>query len=128
MDLEFQALQKQGTWSLVPHPSHKNLVGCKWVYKLKFNSVSSISRYKVRLVAKGFHQKPGLDYSETFSPVVKLTIVRLIIALAVSCHWSLKQLDISNAFLHGILQEEFYMQQPPDYVDASHLDCVCRLH
>lgn len=112
----------------MPHPSHKNLVRCKWVYKLKFNSVCSISRYNVRLVAKGSHQQLGLDYSEAFSPVVKLTIVRFIIALAVSCHWSLRQLDISNAFLHGIFQKEVYMQQPPDYVDASHPDYVCRLH
>ena len=86
MDLMIKALQKQGTLSLVPYPPHKNLVGYKWVYKLKFNSDGSVSRYKARLVAKGFHQQPGLDYLETFSLVVKPTTVRLIIALAVSCH------------------------------------------
>lgn len=86
MDSVFDALQKQGTLSLMPYPPHKNLVGCKWVYKLKLNSDGSVSRYKARLVAKGFHQQPGLDYLETFSLVIKPTTVRLIIALAVSCH------------------------------------------
>ena len=82
----FEALQKQGTLSLVPYPPHENLVGCKLIYKLKLNSDGSVSRYKALLVAKGFHQQPGLDYLETFSLVIKPTTVRLIIALAVSCH------------------------------------------
>jgi hypothetical protein len=70
MDEEFQALHKQGTWSLVSLPPHKNVVGCKWVYKLKYNSDGTIARYKARLVAKGFHQQYGVDFDETFSPVI----------------------------------------------------------
>ena len=83
MHEEFQAVQKQGTWCLVPPPSTKNIVGCKWVYKLKYNSDGTIARYKARLVAKGFHQQYGIDFDETFSPVVKPPTVRLVLSLAV---------------------------------------------
>ena len=112
MDEEYFALQRQNTWSLVPAAPGINLVGCKWVYKLKLHSDGSIARYKARLVDKGFHQQPGIDYTETFSPVVKLATVRLILTIAVSFRWSLRQLDISNAFLHGFLKEEVYVSQP----------------
>jgi hypothetical protein len=128
MDEEFTALQRQQTWSLVPHPPGKNIVGCKWVFKLKRNSDGSISRYKARLVAKGFHQQHGIDFQETFSPVVKPPTVRLILALAVTYHWPLRQLDVRNAFLHGVLKEEVYMTQPPGYVNPSLPQHVCQLH
>ena len=82
MDEEFAALQRQGTWSLVPH-SPQNIVGCKWVFKLKLNSDGNINRYKARLVAKGFHQQYGVDFEETFSPVIKPPTVRVILSLAV---------------------------------------------
>ena len=90
MDAEFQALQRQQTWSLVPTPPNVNLVGYKWVFKLKLNSDGSISRYKAGLVAKGFHQQTGVDFHETFSPVVKPTTVRLVLAIAVSYKWQLR--------------------------------------
>ena len=80
------------------------------------------------MVAKGFHQQAGIDFHETFSPVIKPTTVRLIIAIAVSCNWSLRQLDVSNAFLHGYLKEDVFMQQPPGYVDSLHPSYVCKLH
>uniref|UniRef100_A0A2N9HE74 Integrase catalytic domain-containing protein n=1 Tax=Fagus sylvatica TaxID=28930 RepID=A0A2N9HE74_FAGSY len=127
MDEEFQALQKQGTWSLVPLPPSKNVVGCKWVYKLKTHSDGSIARYKARLVAKGFHQQHGIDFTETFSPVIKPPTVRLILSLAVSLNWPLRQLDVKNAFLHGTLKEEVYMTQPQGYIDPIHPQYVCKL-
>jgi hypothetical protein len=120
MTEEFQALQKQGTWTLVPPPPSKNIVGCKWVYKLKYNSDGTLARHKARLVAKGFHQQHGVDFDETFSPVVKALTVRLILSLAVSLNWSLRQLDVKNAFLHGTLKEEVYMTQPQGYIDPQH--------
>ena len=95
--------------SLVPAPPHINLVGWKWVFKLKLNSDGSISRYKARPVAKGFHQQARVDFHETFSPVIKLATVRLVLAIAVNCKWELRQLDVSNAFLHGYLKEDVYM-------------------
>uniref|UniRef100_A0A2N9FVX7 Reverse transcriptase Ty1/copia-type domain-containing protein n=1 Tax=Fagus sylvatica TaxID=28930 RepID=A0A2N9FVX7_FAGSY len=127
MDEEFQALQQQATWSLVPLPASKNVVGCKWVYKLKHHSDGSIARYKARLVAKGFHQQYGVDFYETFSPVIKPPTVRLILSLAVSLHWPLRQLDVKNAFLHGTLKEEVYMTQPQGYIDSTHPSYVCKL-
>ncbi|XP_070677864.1 uncharacterized protein [Malus domestica] len=127
MQDEFDALKAQGTWCLVPPPVDKSIVGNKWVYKIKKNLDGSISRYKARLVAQGYSQEQGLDYSETFSPVVRHTTVRMILALAVQFGWSLRQLDIKNAFLHGELEEEVYMQQPQGFVDSQHPNYICRL-
>ncbi|KAI5343251.1 hypothetical protein L3X38_011127 [Prunus dulcis] len=117
---EIEALHAQGTWDLVPLPPHKNLVGCKWVYRIKKTADGSIARHKVPLVAKGFSQEKGIDYSESFSPVVKPTTVHLVLALAVQFNWSLRQLDVKNAFLHGILQEETkYIKELLDKVDLQ---------
>uniref|UniRef100_A0A2N9FSD8 Integrase catalytic domain-containing protein n=1 Tax=Fagus sylvatica TaxID=28930 RepID=A0A2N9FSD8_FAGSY len=127
MTEEFQALHKQGTWTLVPPPPSKNIVGCKWVYKLKYHSDGTLARHKARLVAKGFHQQHGVDFDETFSPVVKAPTVRLILSLAVSLGWSLRQLDVKNAFLHGSLKEEVYMTQPQGFIDPQHPSHVCKL-
>ncbi|KAM1755844.1 hypothetical protein ACFX12_008126 [Malus domestica] len=128
MQDEISALHKQGTWSLVVLPSTKNLVGCKWIFKIKKHSDGTIARHKARLVAKGFSQEPGLDYGETFSPMVKPTTVRLVLALAAQFNWPLRQLDVKNAFLHGILDEEVYMTQLPGFVDATTSHLVCKLH
>jgi hypothetical protein len=97
------------------------------VYKLKYNSDGTIARYKARLVAKGFHQQYGVDFDETFSPVIKPPTVRLVLSLAVSLNWPLRQLDVKNAFLHGALKEEVYMTQPQGYVDSQHPSHVCKL-
>jgi histone deacetylase 1/2 len=128
MSEEYDALVYNGTWELVPPDGITNVVGCRWVYRIKRLSDGSINRFKARLVAKGFHQRPGVDYHETFSPVVKPTTVRLVLSLAVSRGWSLKQLDINNAFLQGHLSETVYMVQPPGFVDRDKPSFVCKLH
>ena len=128
MDAELQALRRQKTWSLVPAPPNVNLMGCKWLFKLKLNSDGSISRYKAKLVAKSIHQQAGVNYHETFSPIIKPTTMRLVLVIVVSCNCLLRQLNVSNAFLHGFLKEDVYMQQPPSYVDLVHPTFVCKLH
>lgn len=109
MAAEFNALMKNGTWTLVdPHPS-MNVVGCKWVFRIKRKADGTIDRHKARLVAKGFHQQPGLDFGETYSPVIKPITIRAVLTLVVSHGWPIKQLDVSNAFFHGFLIETVYM-------------------
>ncbi|KAI5321499.1 hypothetical protein L3X38_030570 [Prunus dulcis] len=127
MEEEIYALTMQGTWCLVPRPANTNIVGSKWIYKIKRNSDGTVSRYKARLVAHGFSQEAGFDYHETFSPVVRHTTVRLILSLASINGWSLRQLDVKNAFLHGDLDEEVYMKQPQGFEDSSHPEYVCKL-
>lgn len=125
---EYQALQQQGTWSLVSLPPNKHAIGCKWVYRLKKNSYGSIARYKARLLAKGYLQEAGIDYQETFSPMAKQPTIRVLLSLALHCKWTTKQFDVSNAFLHGILDEEVYMHQPQGFVDPNNPHLVCKLH
>jgi hypothetical protein len=86
-----------------------------------------LDRYKACLVAKGFKQRYGVDYEDIFSPVVKASTIRVILSVVVSRGWSLRQLDVQNAFLHGLL-EEVYMKQPPGYEDKSVPGYVCRLN
>ncbi len=127
MNVEFDALLKNHTWTLVPPSPSQNIVGCKWVFRIKRNADGSIERYKARLVAKGFHQQPGVDYTETYSPVIKPTTVRTILSIAISAGWCIRQIDIQNAFLHGHLSEEVYMSQPPGYNHPQYPNHICKL-
>ncbi|XP_019181380.1 PREDICTED: uncharacterized protein LOC109176402 [Ipomoea nil] len=127
MDQDFNALIHNDTWKLVPAEPHMNVVGCKWVFRTKRNANGSIERYKARLVAKGFNQVAGEDFFDTFSPVVKPTTVHLLFSLAVSHDWTMRQLDVHNAFLNGHLPETVYMKQPPGYENPTHPDHVCHL-
>jgi hypothetical protein len=127
METEFAALKDNGTWILVPPVPGVNLIDSRWVFKVKLHADGSIERYKACLVAKGFKQRYGLDYEETFSPVVKPATVRLLLSLALSRGWHLRQLDIQNAFLNGFLDEQVYMRQPPGFADPAKPGHYCRL-
>jgi hypothetical protein len=128
MNTEFTALLYNGTWKLVPPKPNMNLVGCKWVFRIKRKADGSTERYKAHLVAKGFHQQPGIDYGETFSPVIKPVTIRTVLSIVVASNWDIRQLDVTNAFLHGVISEDVYMTQPPGFVHASYPNHVCHLH
>ncbi|PHT75654.1 hypothetical protein T459_19176 [Capsicum annuum] len=125
---KMSALHTSGTWEFVSLPAGKSTVGCRWIYTVKVSPNGQVDRLKARLVAKGYTQIFGLDYSDTFSPVTKITSVRLFLSMAVVRHWPLYQLDIKNAFLHGDLEEKVYMEQPPGFVAQGEFSSlVCRL-
>lgn len=100
---EFHALLKNGTWTLVPPQPSMNIVGCKWVFRTKRKFDGSIDRYKAWLVAKGIHQQFGIDYTETYSPVIKPITIRTVLSFVVSYRWPIKQIDVSNAFFAWFL-------------------------
>ncbi|KAJ0688424.1 putative RNA-directed DNA polymerase [Helianthus annuus] len=126
MNLEMEALMRNNTWELVDLPSGRKPIGCKWVYKIKYRSNGEIERYKARLVAKGYNQREGIDFGETFSPVVKMVTIRCVLSLAVQNNWSLYQLDINNAFLYGSISEDVYMTLPEGYYGKNESK-VCKL-
>lgn len=127
MEAEHSALLANNTWDLVPRPPRCNIVSCKWVFKHKFKADGSLDCYKARWVARGFTQRPGVDFDETFSLVVKLAMVRTVLSIALSRAWPIYQLDVNNVFLQGTLSETVYSAQPKGFEDSAHPDYVCRL-
>lgn len=124
---EFDALIQNDTWSLVPCSAGVNVVTGKWIFRHKLHPDGTVARYKARWVLRGFTQQEGVDYGETFSPVVKPAIVRVVLSIAASRSWPLHQLDVKNAFLHGELAETVYCSQPAGFVDTAHPTHVCKL-
>ena len=128
MDEEIESLKKNGTWRLVKRPEDRKVIGCKWVYRRK-PGIPGVEkpRHKSRLVAKGYSQKEGIDYQEIFSPVVKHVSIRLLLAITVNEDLELEQLDVKTAFLHGVIEEEIFMDQPEGYVVKGKEQLVCKL-
>ncbi|KAG8053941.1 hypothetical protein GUJ93_ZPchr0001g29905 [Zizania palustris] len=124
---EYDALVQNKTWALVPRPPGANIVTGKWIFKHKFHADGTLARHKARWVVRGYSQQAGVDYDETFSPVVKPATIRVVLSIAASKSWPIHQLDVKNAFLHGTLDETVYCQQPPGFVDSNHPDHVCLL-
>ncbi|CAL1400683.1 unnamed protein product [Linum trigynum] len=128
MQHEIKALIKNQTWDVVNLPVGKKPIGNKWVYKTKFESDGSLDRLRARLVAKGNSQQEGVDFQDTFAPVVKMTTVRTFLAIAYMKNWHIHQLDVNNVFLHGDLQEEVYMTLPKGYdPPPGFINPVCKL-
>ncbi|KAM0028505.1 putative RNA-directed DNA polymerase [Helianthus debilis subsp. tardiflorus] len=127
MEMEMEALVKNDTWEKCILPPGKKPVGCCWVFTIKHKPDGTIERYKARLVAKGYTQTYGIDYSETFSPVAKIDTIRVLFSVAANEGWPLHQFDVKNAFLHGELKEEVYMEAPPGFTGNFKTKEVCRL-
>ncbi|CAI7927099.1 unnamed protein product, partial [Closterium sp. NIES-54] len=124
-DAEYQSLLENGTWDLVVLPEGKKAVQCKWVLRIKTDDKGQVTIYKSRLVAKGFMQKEKQDFNEIFAPTAKPPTLRVLLADAAVSGKSIIQMDISTAFLNGILEKDVYMTQPPGYEDGT--GRVCKL-
>ncbi len=126
MDEEMGMIAEMKTYQLEDLPQGRETVGCRWTYVKKYDEHGNVSRYKARLVAQGYSQIPGVDYTETFAPVVRLESVRAALGIAAIEDLEIGQMDIKGAYLNGELEEEIYMRQPPGYDDGS--GRVCRLY
>ena len=126
-DLEYSSLLENETWELVKLPEGRKTVGCKWVFRVKYDGEGRVKCFKGRLVAQGYSQKYGIDYDEVFAPVARLSSIRILLAFAVENKMKIHQMDVVSAFLNGKLREEIFMQQPPGYVQSGKEELVCKL-
>jgi len=117
-----KSLLKNKTWTLTELPPGRKAIGCKWVFKVKPD------KYKARLVAQGYSQVKGIDYEDTYAPVLGMKSLRLLLALSCKLHLYLHQMDVATAFLNGKISEDLYMKQPPVFVDKENPKSVCKLN
>jgi hypothetical protein len=124
---EYQSIIKNDVWEIVLGPKRKDVVSFKWLFKIKHAADGSIEKYKARFVARGFSQKEGIDYEETFVPVARYTSIRTIIALATKIKSKLHKMNIKTAFLNGVIEEEVYIEQPQGFEVEDGKSHVCKL-
>jgi hypothetical protein len=127
MTEEYQSIIKNDVWEVVPRPKSKDVVSSKWLFKIKHVFDGSIEKYKAIFVTRGFSQKEGIDYEETFTPVARYTSIITIIALTAKMKWKLHQIDVKTAFLNGVIEEEVYIEQPQGFEVEDRKAHVCRL-
>eukprot|EP00253_Pinus_taeda_P003155 PITA_03155 len=127
MDEELEQIEKNNSWELVPRPKDKNVIGTKWIFKNKLNENGEVIRNKARLVCKGYAQKEGIDFEETFAPVARLEAIRMFLALSSFQNFKVFQMDVKSAFLNGDLEEEVYIEQPDGFILENDPNLVCRL-
>ena len=123
MKVEMEALAKNNTWELVKLPKGIKPVGCRWMFTVKYKFDGFIKRYKVRLVGKGYTQTYEIDYLETFAPVAKMNTIQVLLSLTANFGWNLQQFDVKNAFMHGDLEEEIYMEVPSGFESKERMVC-----
>ena len=122
---EYQSIMKNKVWEIVPRLKNKDGVSYKWLFKIKHVVDGSIEKYKARFVTRGFSQKEGTNYEETFAPVARYTSIRTIIALAVKIKWKMHQMDVKTAFLNAVIEEEVYIEQPLGFEVEDRKSHVC---
>lgn len=127
LEEEYNSLIKNETWELVPPPEGCNIVGSKWVMKVKRDANGNVDRHKARLVAQGYSQTHGVDYEEVFSPVAKYSSIRTLLALANKHNLEIHQRDVKTAFLNSYIEHDIYMSQPDGFIDPDHPEYVCKL-
>ena len=125
---EIEEIEKNQTWTLVPRPKDKNLIGKKWVFRNNLNEDGKVSRNKEILACKGYYQEECINYGETFAPVARLEGVRTLLAYATHRGFKVYQMDVKSTFLNVILDEEVYIEKPEGFVDPNKKDMVCKLH
>lgn len=116
---EYDSLVRNDVFDLVPLPNRKKLIQNRWVFSIKRDRKGNILRHKGRLVAKGFTQRKGIDYNQTFAPVVRFESLRMLLALAAHDRMDMTQFDVKTAFLNGTIEEEIYMSQPEGFEDGT---------
>ncbi|GJW15409.1 retrotransposon protein, putative, ty1-copia subclass [Tanacetum coccineum] len=127
MNVEMQSMKDNKVWDLVDLPPNGKTVGSKWLFKKKTNMDGAVHTYKARLIAKGFTQTPWIDYEKTFSPVVDIRAIMILIAIAAFYDYEIWQMDVKTAFLNGYLSKEVYMEQPEGFVNSKFPNRVCKL-
>jgi hypothetical protein len=125
MNEELDQIKKNQTWELVPRPKYKNVIGPKWIFKKKLNENGEIIKNKAILVCKGYYQVVGIDFEETFGPVVRLEAIRMFLAFACFRNFKIYQIDVKSAFLNGTIEEQVYVEQPEGFMLSEKLGlCV----
>jgi hypothetical protein len=124
---EYQSIIKNDVWDVVPRPKEKSIVSSKWIYKTKHSTYGSIEKYKARFVARGFSQKEGIDYEETFAPVARYTSIRTTLAIATVMKWKIHQMDVKTTFLNGVVEKEVCVEQPQGFETHDRKTHVCKL-
>ncbi|KAK2410370.1 putative mitochondrial protein [Trifolium repens] len=127
MEEELNQFKRNDVWDLVPKPKNKNIIGTKWVYRNKLNEQGEVTRNKARLVAQGYSQQEGIDFTETYGPVARLEAIRLLLSYAINNGITLYQMDVKSAFLNGVISEEVYVKQPHGFEDLSNSNHVFKL-
>ena len=127
MQTDYDALIKNGTWRLVDPPIGTKPIGCKWIYKNKYKSYRLLDKHKARLVPKGYAQKEGVDYIETFAPTAKWGTIRTLFSLAAQKGWKIHHMDVKTTFLNGDLKEDVYMDHPEGFAIKGKKQKVCKL-
>jgi hypothetical protein len=124
---EYTSIMKNDVWDIVPRLEGKSVVSSKWLYKIKHATDGSIEKFKARFVVRGFSQKEGVDYEETFAPVTRYTSIRAVMSLVSFMGWRIHQMDVKTTFLNGIIEEEVYIEQPQGFEVNGKESHVCRL-